>query len=69
MNRVSFEEACKVGKTIVTSESLREFGVKKTMELYNEELKKTGWTLEEILKESRDRMILKIQIFKLEDKP
>jgi hypothetical protein len=61
MKTVSFEEACEVAKLIVTADNFRTIGTQETMRLYKEALDKIGWTLQELLDESKARLRLKIK--------
>ena len=66
MNRISFEEACKIASYIITADRLREFGPKIVMKEHAEALSKEGWTLKELCEESRKRLLQKIEDMKKE---
>lgn len=61
MDKVSFEDACLVGKRIVTASNLKTIGVDTTMSIYKNELAKVGWTHEELMAESLNRTLNKIE--------
>jgi hypothetical protein len=67
MSRVSFEEACKIHKGIVTSDSFHSIGMVKTMAIYKEALDKVGWTQQELCEEAKNRMRARIAQLQAEE--
>jgi|WetSurMetagenome_2_1015567.scaffolds.fasta_scaffold1384706_2 hypothetical protein len=58
--KITFEEACKIHKTIVTVDNFNSIGVSKTMEIYTQALSDVGWTIKDLCEESRNRLLTRI---------
>lgn len=58
--RISYEEACKISDTLITTERLDQLGPVECMKAFHEAMKKVGWTIEELINESENRTAAKI---------
>ena len=65
--KLSYEDACALSKTWVTSDRLTALGVTETMQVYAEKLAEAGWTVMELCDVARERMHARIEELRVRD--